>query len=119
MNNQELEQKIKEIVAKENMFDMIIAAKEFDKDYRTSDFYRETKMGIMEVIKNAKMFYSFQAEYIKDSLQKAINGLDMSHLNELFDKVAETYGQENAETMQMLDELKDFKDIIHTDKKEA
>ena len=38
MNNQELELKIKEIINIPNMFDMIIAAQNFEKEYRKSDF---------------------------------------------------------------------------------
>ena len=55
MNNQELELKIKEIIEMPNMFDMIIAAKDFEKDYKTSDFYKATKISLMEIIKDAKV----------------------------------------------------------------
>lgn len=112
MDNIELEQHIKEIIDMGNMFDMIIAAKNFEKDYKTSDFYKATKMPLAEVIKDAKVFYLVDASAIKDKLQKIIDGIDMSHLNGLFDQVGKVYAQENADTMQMLDGLSDFKDII-------
>jgi uncharacterized protein YktA (UPF0223 family) len=112
MNNIELEQHIKEIIDMGNMFDMIIAAKNFDKDYKTSDFYKTTKMPLMEIIKDAKIFYFIDTSVIKDKLQNIINNIDMSHLNELFDQVGNIYAQENADTMQMLNGLSDFKDII-------
>ena len=35
MTNQELENKIKELLAYENMFDMIMAAQTFNKEYKT------------------------------------------------------------------------------------
>lgn len=115
MNNQELELKIKEIIEIPNMFDMIIAAKDFEKDYKTSDFYKITKMSLMEIIKDAKVFYGINAENIKNKLQTMINGLDLNGLNTLFDQISDVFAKENAETMEMLGELKDFKDIIKKD----
>ena len=115
MNNQELELKIKEIIEMPNMFDMIIAAKDFEKDYKTSDFYKATKISLMEIIKDAKVFYGINMESIKTKLQTIISGLDISNLNALFDQVGEVFAKENAETMEMLGELKDFKDIIKKD----
>ena len=56
MNNQELELKIKEIIEMPNMFDMIIAAKDIEKDYKTSDFYKATKMSLIEMLGELKDF---------------------------------------------------------------
>jgi hypothetical protein len=54
MNNQELELRIKEILKNRNFFDMIESAINFEKEYKTSDFFRKTKISLMEVIKEAK-----------------------------------------------------------------
>ena len=115
MDNVELEQKVKEILNITNFFDMLLAAKEFEKDYKTSDFYKITKMSLMEIIKDAKVFYGINAENIKNKLQTMINGLDLNSLNTLFDQAGEVFAKENAETMEMLGELKDFKDVIKKD----
>lgn len=112
MDNKKLETKVKEILANKNMFDMIIAAKQFDKEYRTSDFYKATKMSLAEVIKNAQLFYTLAGDSILATLQNIINQLDLTKFNELMDQIGTTFGQENADTMAMLDELKDFKDIV-------
>ena len=58
MNNQELELRIKEILSLENFFDMIEAAVDFEKEYKQSGFYKKTKMPLLEVIKNSKMWYN-------------------------------------------------------------
>lgn len=55
MNNQELELKVKELLAIDNFFDMIIAVKDFEKEYKNSDFFKATKISLMDIIKNAKM----------------------------------------------------------------
>ena len=76
MNNQELELKIKEIINIPNMFDMIIAAQNFEKEYRKSDFYKTTKMPLNEVIKNAKAL----ANTLMDEGFNLISGGTDNHL---------------------------------------
>ena len=50
MNNQELELKVKELLAIENFFDMIIAVKDFEKEYKNSDFFKSTKMSLILIM---------------------------------------------------------------------
>ena len=66
MDNVELEQKVKEILNITNFFDMLLAAKEFEKDYKASDFYKITKIPLMEVLKEVKSFYTFSVDAIVD-----------------------------------------------------
>lgn len=115
MNNIELENKIKEIIDMDNMFDMIMAAKAFESEYKTSDFYKATKMPMMEVIKSAKAFYLVNTKNLQSKFQSFIDNISVDNINSVFDTIANTFQRENAETMQMVAELKDFKDIL-TDK---
>ena len=112
MDNVELEQKIKEILNITNFFDMLLAAKEFEKDYKTSDFYKITKIPLMEVLKEVKSFYAFSVDAVVEKIQTAINNLDLTKLNSLFDEMGNLFQKENQETADMLNSLKDFKDII-------
>ena len=115
MDNVELEQKIKEILNITNFFDMLLAAKEFEKDYKTSDFYKITKIPLMEVLKEVKNFYTFSVDAIVEKIQTVVNNLDLTKLNSLFDEMGNLFQKENTETMKILDELKDFKDVIKKD----
>lgn len=115
MDNKELELQIKKIIENDNMFDMIIAAKVFEKDYKTSEFYKITKMPMLEVIKNAKIFYLINFATLQDKIQNMIDNLDMTKFNETFDKIGAVFTTENSETMTMLEGLKDFKDLIKKD----
>ena len=112
MDNIELEQKVKEILNITNFFDMLLAAKEFEKDYKASDFYKMTKIPLMEVLKEVKSFYTFSVDTIVEKIQTAVNNLDLTKLNSLFDEMGNLFQKENQETMDMLSSLKDFKDII-------
>ena len=116
-NNKEktIEDEVKEILNITNFFDMLLAAKEFEKDYKTSDFYKMTKIPLMEVLKEAKSFYTFSIDTIVEKIQTAINNLDLTKLNSLFDEMGNLFQKENAETMKILGELKDFKDVIKKD----
>ena len=80
MNNIELELKLKEILENKNMFDLIENAVAFDKEYKQSSFYKNTKLPLMEVVKYGKVFYGLDVKELvsslKDSLQNIINDLD-------------------------------------------
>ena len=115
MDNVELEQKVKEILNITNFFDMLLAAKEFEKDYKTSDFYKSTKIPLMEVLKEVKSFYTFSVDAIVEKIQTVVTNLDLTKLNSLFDEMGNLFQKENAETMKILDGLKDFKDVIKKD----
>jgi hypothetical protein len=108
MNNQELELRVKEILAVENFFDMTVAAIEFEKEYKGTEFYKKTKMPLVEVIKNAKLWYGFQLNDIGSKLQKLINELDLSKLSELLSQLGDVFGVENEEIISMIKTLKDI-----------
>lgn len=109
MNNQELELKIKEILAIENFFDMVEAVAAFEKEYKTTVFYKSTKMPLLEVIKNAKVWYFMQFETIAEKIQKILNNLDFSNLNNLLNNLGDVYGKENQDILEI---FKEFKDIV-------
>lgn len=109
MDNIELEQKIKELIMIENYFDLIEKVKEFEKEYKNSDFYRNTKMPLDKVIREARIHYALNFVGVGNQLQKVINNLDISHLNELLDQIGETFGRENQEINEQLEVIKDLK----------
>ena len=109
MNNQQLEMKIKEILSIENFFDMIEAVVAFKNEYKQTDFYKATKMPLMDVIKNAKLWYALQFSDITNKIQNMINSLDLTKISEIIEQLGEMYGQENAEIMEIANS---FKEII-------
>lgn len=109
MNNQELELRIKEILDIENFFDMIVAAKEFEKTYKNSDFYKTTRLPLLEVLKESKMWYALQFDSLVTKLQNAIDSLDISHIHALIDQFGNMLSAENAE---FLDTANMFKNLI-------
>lgn len=108
MNNQELELKVKEILAVDNFFDMIEATIAFNKEYKGTEFYKKTKMPLEDVIKNAKMWYGFQLNDIGNKIQKLINDLDTSKLMEVLNQLGDVFGAENEEIMGAMNMFKDI-----------
>ena len=109
MNNQELELKVKEILEIENFFDMIEAAIAFEKEYKGTDFYKKTRISLIEAIKAAKMWYMFQFKDIGSKIQNLIDNLDFNKFNELLNQLGDVYSQENLETLNI---FKEFKEIV-------
>lgn len=109
MDNIELEQRILEIIQTENFFDMIIKAKEFEKEYKTSDFYKITKMPLNDVIKSSKIYYAIQLKDLGNAIQKIINNLSFENVSEVLDKLNETFSAENEEIKDSLEVLKVLK----------
>lgn len=109
MNNQELELKVKEILSIENFFDMMEAVFAFEKEYKGTEFYKKTKMSLIEVMKASKIWYALQFKDIGSKIQNLINDLDLSNLNNVLEQLGDVYGQENEETLNI---IKEFKEIV-------
>lgn len=109
MNNQELELRIKEILKNRNFFDMIESAINFEKEYKTSDFFRKTKISLMEVIKEAKTWYITQLDNIGEKIQELLDNLDVTKVNSILTQLGNIYTGENEETMAI---IKEFKELV-------
>lgn len=108
MNNQELELRIKEILKNRNFFDMIESAINFEKEYKTSDFFRKTKISLMEVIKEAKTWYITQLDDIGEKIQELLDNLDVTKVNSILTQLGNIYTGENEETMAIITEFKEL-----------
>lgn len=108
MNNQELELRVKELLEIENFFDMIIAVKEFEKDYKGSDFYKTTKMPLMEVIKNSKMWYLISLNSLTHKLQTMLNNLDFERVNQILNQYGEVFADQTADMVTLTQSLSDL-----------
>ncbi len=112
MNNNELEIKIKEIINTSNYFDMIIKAKEFESEYKKSDFYKNTKKSLAEVIKESKLFYAISFDTIKDGLQNLINNLNYENIINIINQFGDILTNENEEVSRSMEEVKQLLEEI-------
>lgn len=108
MTNQELEQRVEKFLEIENYFDFIETVCSFEKEYKSSDFYKKTKMPLMAVIKEARWFYGLNVNKVFTKIQTLIDKLDLSHLMDLVEKIGVTYETENEQIMSLMDSMKDI-----------
>lgn len=109
MNNEELQNKIKEILKISNYFDMVVAIRKFEPQYKKSTFYKATRKPLKEVIREAKLFYLTNLDDAKILLQNFINDLNFDNLKDILDQASNVYAAENKE---ITDLVKEFKDIV-------
>lgn len=110
MNNNELETKILEIIAQPNYFDMKVAALNFEKEYKNSEFFKQTKMPLVDVLKDARIHYALQLKDLGNAIQNLINNLSFDKVSEILDQIGIKFGQENEEIQSMLATFKELKD---------
>lgn len=108
MSNAELELKIKEILSIENFFDMVEKVVEFEKEYKGTSFYKKTKMPLMEVIKNSKVWYALQLKDVVNVIQGMIDSLNVENVNSILSQLGEVYSKENTETLSIINEFKNL-----------
>lgn len=108
MNNIELEQKIQEIIKMDSYCDMQIAIKQFQKQYKQTDFYKNTHMPLQQLVKESRLHYALQLKDLAAKLQELLDTLSFDKLNEMFDKAGKVYAEENNQTLEMFKEFKEF-----------
>lgn len=109
MNNEELQQKIEEIINQENFFDMMEAVCDFEKEYQASDFYKKTKIKLRDIIFEARKFYNAEMDSMINKLQEMIDGIDVERLTGVLEQTDDIFSRENEEATQ---ELKTLKEIL-------
>lgn len=110
MNNQELQNKLDSILRMENFFDMVEALFDFEKEYKSSAFYKKTRMSFLRMIKMRKQFMGFDYDDALEKIQEKINELDLSHLNSLFDQIGDVFGQENSAVLESIKEIQKLRE---------
>ena len=108
MDNVELEAKVLEIIKEDNYFEMITKAAAFEKEYKTSDFYKKTKKPLAEVIKETKIFYALQLKDLGKYVQSLIDGLSWTNFNQVLEQIGDVFGKENEDIKESLNIFKDL-----------
>ena len=110
MNNTELEIKLKELLNAKNYFDYALSVKEFEKEYKNSEFYKITKKPLKDVLFEARLHYFFTFDGIGGRVQEVIDSLTLEKLESIMDKMAEVFMKENTDVLDAAKILKELQD---------
>lgn len=109
LTNEYLNTRLHEILTQSsNFFDVVLELKEFEKEYKQSDFFKTTKMPLMEIVREAKIFYLTNTAILIDKLNKIIDGLDVDKLLAVLQEGGSILEKNNDAT---LEQLKEFKEL--------
>ena len=109
IDNEYLNEKMKEILLNNNnFFDVILKLKEFEKEYKQSDFYKTTKINLIDLVKDARIFYLTNVKTITDKINGIINNLDAEKLAALIENSGEILENHNNATLDIIKEFKEF-----------
>ena len=108
LTNLEISNRLEEIAKEENFIDQLESLTSFKKEYKTSDFYKKTKLNLFDVYKSFSLYKSLRLESLFDSIQREINKLDLQHLTELLTQFGETMEKENNDVRANFELLKEI-----------
>lgn len=97
MTNLELNDKLKDICLMPNYIEALLAIKRLEPEYKKTDFYKETKISIADLIKNAKIWYITDLTQLGSTIQKLIDGLSLEKIQDIINQVGQTFEEENEE----------------------
>ena len=109
LTNEYLNTRLHEILTQSsNFFDVVLELKEFEKEYKQSDFFKTTKMPLIDLVSEAKIFYLTNTSILIDKLNKIIDGLDVDKLLAVLQEGGSILEKNNDAT---LEQLKEFKEL--------
>lgn len=114
--NEYLNKRLYEILeGSKNFFDVLLELKNFEKEYKQSDFYKITKINLMDLVRDARIFYLTNTQVISDKINNIVNNLDGEKIADILDKGGSILQANNEATLAQLQEFKELggADIIH------
>ena len=86
MTNQEIIEKINTLMSEnENFCDLLLALKDFNKEYKKSDFYKKTRISLNLLVRQYRAYSFTNLDEIFDRVQEKINNLDLSNVQNIVD----------------------------------
>ncbi len=109
IDNNYLNEKLFNILeSSSNFFDVLLELKEFEKEYKQSDFYKKTKIDLMTLIQDARIFYLTNTKNISNKINKVIESLDGEKIAEILEQGGSILEANNQATLAQLQEFKEL-----------
>ena len=113
MTNQEIIEKIKTLMSEnENFCDLLLALKDFNKEYRKSDFYKKTRISLNRLVRQYRAYSFTNLDEIFDRVQEKINNLDLSNVQNIVDTLGFNTDREIEDLNSSWNGLKDLVSMV-------
>lgn len=113
MTNQEIIEKINTLMSEnENFCDLLLALKNFNKEYRKSDFYKKTRISLNRLVRQYRAYSFTNLDEIFDRVQEKINNLDLSNVQNIVDTLGFNTDREIEDLNSSWNGLKDLVSMV-------
>ena len=113
MTNQEIIEKINTLMSEnENFCDLLLALKDFNKEYKKSDFYKKTRISLNRLVKHYRAYSFTNLDEIFDRVQEKINNLDLSNVQNIVDTLGFNTDREIEDLNSSWNGLKDLVSMV-------
>lgn len=113
MTNQEIIEKINTLMSEnENFCDLLLALKNFNKEYKKSNFYKKTRISLNCLVKQYRTYSFTNLDGIFDRIQEKINNLDFSNIQNIVDTLGFNTDREIEDLNSSWNGLKDLVSMI-------
>lgn len=113
MTNQEIIEKINTLMSEnENFCDLLLALKNFNKEYKKSDFYKKTRISLNRLVRQYRAYSFANLDEIFDRVQEKINNLDLSNIQNIVDTLGFNTDREIEDLNSSWNGLKDLVSMV-------
>lgn len=113
MTNQEIIEKINTLMSEnENFCDLLLALKNFNREYKKSNFYKKTRISLNRLVRQYKTYSFTNLDEIFDRIQEKINNLDFSNVQNIVDTLGFNTDREIEDLNSSWNGLKDLVSMI-------
>ena len=113
MTNQEIIEKINTLMSEnENFCDLLLALKDFNKEYKKSDFYKKTRISLNRLVRQYRAYSFTNLDEIFDRVQEKINNLDLSNVQNIVDTLGFNTDREIEDLNSSWNGLKDLVSMV-------
>ena len=113
MTNQEIIEKINTLMSEnENFCDLLLALKDFNKEYKKSDFYKKTRISLNRLVRQYRAYSFTNLDEIFDRVQEKINNLDLSNVQNIVDTLGFNTDREIEDLNSSWHGLKDLVSMV-------
>ena len=113
MTNQEIIEKINTLMSEnENFCDLLLELKDFNKEYKKSDFYKKTRISLNRLVRQYRAYSFTNLDEIFDRVQEKINNLDLSNVQNIVDTLGFNTDREIEDLNSSWNGLKDLVSMV-------